>query len=94
MPTAQPSADPVALKAFLERREVCDHLRGEIPEPGDQEAIDEVIASINKYCDGTDAELARLKRAHGGDATVKKQLDALEPCIEQKSRCRGGVATR
>lgn len=83
--------DPAALHTFLERRAVCDHLRGEMPDPDDPASMEAAISAINPSCTGTDAELLRLKRLHAGDAAVMKQLNALEPCIESSSRC--GVRT-
>lgn len=91
LPPKGDTPDPAALKAFLERRALCDHLRGEMPDPDDAESMEAAVSAINQSCTGTDAELLRLKRLHAGDAAVMKQLNALEPCIESSSRC--GVRT-
>jgi hypothetical protein len=90
----QGKPDSNELRAFLERREVCDHLRGEIPDPGDRNATRDAVAAINQYCTGTDAQLSRLKRLFAVDAAVMKQLNALEPCIENSAQCRADGAPR
>lgn len=90
----QDKPDPNELRAFLERRELCDHLRGEIPDPGDPDATRDAVAAINQYCTGTDAQLSRLKRLFAADTAVMKQLNTLEPCIESGSQCRTSGAPR
>ncbi len=70
------------LRVFLERREICDHLRGEIPDPSDAEAMQDVVAGIQQYCAGTDAQLRAMKRRFAGDDEAMQRLNALEPCIE------------
>ena len=37
--------DKKDLEAFLNQREICDHLRGEIPDPSDPERLKEVVDS-------------------------------------------------
>ena len=67
--------------AFLDRREMCDHFRGEISgEPGKRN--DELIESANKYCTGTDAQLKALKTRYAGDPAVMAKLNELEEKIE------------
>lgn len=88
----QVEPDPNALHAFLERRALCDHLRGEIPDPGDPDATRDAAAAVNQYCAGSDAQLIRLKRMFAANAAVLKQLNALEACIETESACSDGDA--
>lgn len=72
------------LEAFLNNREICDHLRGEIPDPSDQERLKEVIDDINKYCAGTDQQLEALKIRYAQDPEVMTILNTFEPRIESK----------
>ena len=73
------------LATFLERRAVCDHFRGEIPDPPAEERMREVLQKQTEYCTGTDAQLALLKKRWRDDPAVMKQLDELEPQIEAPS---------
>lgn len=70
------------LDTFLERREICDHLRGEVPEPGDRAVMDEFNRQINTYCKGTDAQLQQMKRRLAGNPRAMEKLNDLEPGIE------------
>ena len=71
------------LPAFLERRAMCDHFRGEFPDPPDPERMREVEQQIDAFCTGTDAQLALLKARYRDDPGVTKQLAAFEPRIER-----------
>ena len=72
------------LPAFLERRDLCDHMRGEFPDPPDPERVREVEKGIAQYCRGTDAQLAQLKKRYKDDPAVTKQLAEFETPIESK----------
>ena len=86
IPAAAPAPVPVPdLAAFLERRGICDHLRGEFPDPPDPDRVRELEQLLDQYCTGTDAQLAALKARYRGDATVTRQLEAFEPRIESKA---------
>ena len=76
------------LELFLNNREICDHLRGEIPEPSDAERLKEVISDINKYCAGTDQQLKALKRRYADDPEVMATLNSFEEHIESRKRER------
>lgn len=77
---------PGDVEAFVARRDVCDHLRGEIPDPEEVERMRETLREIDEYCTGTDAELAALKERYRGDADVMRKLDRYEPRIEARRR--------
>ncbi|MGF6271687.1 hypothetical protein ABIB38_000029 [Massilia sp. UYP11] len=77
---------PSDVSAFVERRDACDHFRGEIPEPQDIERMKEVSRQIDKFCRGTDARLARLKKKYGDNPVVLRRLNEYEDQIEPKSR--------
>jgi hypothetical protein len=68
------------LAAFEARRTQCDHFRGE--EPYDAARAAFLREQIQKYCSGTDAELARLKEKYARDPAVMKSLDAYEQRVE------------
>jgi hypothetical protein len=70
------------LQVYLERRGMCDHLRGEFPDPPDPARMREIVEQVAVYCPGSDAQLAQLKQRYRDDPAVMKQLDALEPRIE------------
>jgi hypothetical protein len=74
------------LDTFLQRRAICDHLRGEIPDPPDAGRMREIEQQTNEYCAGTDAQLAQLKQRYRGDAAVTRQLAQFEPRIEQTAK--------
>lgn len=71
---------PEDVRAFMERRDGCDHFRGEdSPEPERRAQID---SELQRLCTGTDAELARLKRLHAGNKVVQHSLADYEVNIE------------
>ncbi len=74
---------PRDVAAFLERRQGCDHWRGEYSE--DKERRSEINANACTLCAGTDARLASLKRKYDGNADVKAALGYLEPHVERPS---------
>jgi hypothetical protein len=77
---------PHEVRAFLDRREGCDHFRGEpVPEPADDPGAErrhEIETALRELCTGTDAELARLRARYRSDAAVSTALGALESNIE------------
>lgn len=80
----RPDVCQPALNDFLERREVCDHLRGEIPDPDDPASLQEAIAAINQQCRGTDAALRDMKLRCAADPQAMTRLNALAPRIERQ----------
>lgn len=77
---------PHEVRAFTERREVCDHFRGEPWPEGDEPWADERREQLTKgmrdACTGTDAELARLRAKYRDDAEIAKILSEFESNIE------------
>jgi hypothetical protein len=57
--TAQ-SRFPADLERFIERRDICDHFRGE--EPYDQERCEFLHQRLLEFCVGTDKQLAELSK--------------------------------
>ncbi|MBX3620008.1 MAG: hypothetical protein KF891_08495 [Rhizobacter sp.] len=75
-------ADTSDVDRFVQRRMMCDHFRGELPDPSDKARLDEVIKKANEYCAGTDAQLKALKAKYARDAKVMNQLSAFEDQVE------------
>lgn len=77
---------PREVRDFIERREGCDHFRGEpVPEPEDDpegERRRQIETALEKLCTGTDAELTRLRARYRNDATVTAALADFEDDIE------------
>jgi hypothetical protein len=70
------------LQRFIDKREGCDHMRGEIPEPGEKQRMREVNREIRKLCKGTDKDLAQLTRKYSANGSVMQRLNEFEPDIE------------
>lgn len=80
LPAAVAKEHPVDLRTFLERREACDHWRGEAStDKARQRDIDRAVCQT---CAGTDAQLARLKKKYRANDAVMDVLDELEDRIE------------
>jgi len=86
-PASAPAPKPPAildLPAFLERRGMCDHFRGEVPDPPDPERMRDVLTQIDVYCTGIDEQLAALKTRYRDDPEVSKRLGQFETGIDPK----------
>ena len=70
---------------FVDRRDRCDHMAGEIPDPPNPERMKEVIDGIDKYCTGTDTELAALKVRYANNPVIMDKLNQYEPHVERKN---------
>ena len=68
------------VEKFKERRDLCDHFRGE--DPYDEERRKFLEENLKKYCAGTDKELAYLKAKYKNNKSVMKVLDKYEEKIE------------
>jgi hypothetical protein len=77
---------PSEVERFVERRDTCDHFRGEVAEPGDIARMNEVNEMLAKYCSGTDAELAALRSRYYANGAVTEKLSVYETKIEAKKR--------
>ncbi len=71
---------PQDARDFVERRDLCDHFRGE--EPYDAERAAFLRDATRKHCTGTDRELAALRHKYADDATVTAALADYETTIE------------
>jgi len=98
LPALGQESFPRDVQRFVDRREGCDHMRGEIPEPSEKQRMKEVSREIRKLCTGTDKELVQLKRKYATNSTVMQVLNQFEPDIEASetpaSKARGGPKAR
>lgn len=75
---------PLDVKKFIEKRDSCDHFRGEVPDPDETERMRSVQREIKHYCTGTDNKLALLKKKYVTNAVIAERLSRYEPEIEAK----------
>lgn len=71
---------PEDVARFKERRDLCDHFRGE--DPYDEERRAFLEENMDRYCTGTDAELEALKSRYKDDEAVMRLLSGYEENIE------------
>ena len=76
------SRAPDDVTQFVNRRQTCDHFRGE--EPYSPERRAQIDEATEKYCRGSDRELSALLLKYQGNAAVLKVLDEYEKDIEAK----------
>lgn len=90
---ARAAEHPGDLRKFLERREQCDHWRGEAGY--DEVRQRDIDRGVCRTCTGMDAELARLKKKYKANPAAMDLLDELEDRIEHPDKaatkrfCRG-----
>lgn len=77
-----------AVRGFVQTRELCDHLRGEIPDPDSEnpEGLELAIDEANEACAGTDAALDTLKARYEADVEIMRLLSRYEERIEANPR--------
>ena len=73
---------PSDVSKFTERREGCDHLRGEVSGELTKEGRKELEVQLKESCEGTDHELARLRMKHMKNQTVIDLLSKYPTRIE------------
>ena len=71
---------PSDLARFIERRNGCDHFRGE--EPYDKERLAFLNQKMKELCPGTDKALAALKEKYRKNKKAIAVLNEYEPQIE------------
>ena len=76
---------PPDVEQFLEARDICDHLAGEMPDPGQEARAREVSDGIEKYCTGTDKKLHSLKMKYSADTRVMDRLNTYDESIEART---------
>lgn len=73
---------PGDVSAFVERRNICDHFRGEHTGGASRARDAQVNEASTKYCSGTDLELARLRKTYAQNPQVILALSKFEDCID------------
>jgi hypothetical protein len=76
-PAGGPPAD---VAAFRDQRDQCDHFRGE--DPYDAKRAAELAEQLDKFCKGTDARLAGLRKKYAAQPAVLESLKDYEPQVE------------
>jgi len=71
---------PREVRAYVARRDDCDHFRGEASP--DEQRQSEIDAETLRLCRGSDAQLARLKRKYARNRAVQHALADYDPRIE------------
>lgn len=74
---------PTDVSSFVEKRDLCDHFRGE--DPYDEERRAFLEKNMLKLCTGTDAALAKLKSKYINNKLVTSKLNQYEEKIEASS---------
>lgn len=77
---------PSDVARFIERRDGCDHFRGE--EPYDEERRKFLNQKLIELCPGTDKALARLKDKYRKNKKIMAVLNEYEPQIEPPARTK------
>ncbi len=71
---------PPEVKNFVEKREGCDHWRGEYSE--NKERQKQIQKEVSRLCTGSDAQLKQLKTKYKNNSAVMKVLNPFEAKIE------------
>ncbi len=74
---------PFDVEEFIDRREICDHFRGE--EPYDADRAKFLAEKIKETCSATDKELRELKLKYRNDDKVMQILNRFEEEIESEN---------
>lgn len=75
---------PEDVVRFIERRDACDHFRGE--EAYDAKRREFLERQLLKLCVGSDKQLAELKKKYGNTKAVMAKLNEYEAQIEAPSQ--------
>lgn len=75
-----PETIPADVTAFIAKRDQCDHLRGE--DAYDEERGHFLAEQLDKFCTGTDAVLAKLRKQHAANKAAIAALSEYEDKVE------------
>ena len=83
---------PVGVQLFIDKRNICDHFRGEPWDPGDEPEIKERrefnFKNIRELCTGTDKRLTHLRHKYRNNQKVIDRLRDYEDKIELRKAAR------
>ena len=65
---------PLDVERFVAKREGCDHMRGEIPEPNQKARMREVQREIRRLCTGANKQLSKLKKKYAANSQIMAAL--------------------
>lgn len=71
---------PTDVAHFIEKRDGCDHFRGEEPYDAERRAF--LLKNMNKLCKGTDTRLAQLKKKYAQQPAIMERLNDYDEQIE------------
>ena len=71
---------PADVRNFTQRRDLCDHLRGE--DSYDPQRAEELEEGMVKNCSGTDKELRDLRKKYAKNPEIKAKLAKYQSEIE------------
>lgn len=78
---------PQDVSSFIEKRELCDHFRGEISGEPDVDNERNLNELLDQYCKGTDQVLKTLKLKYVDNKSVLEKLNTFE-LIECTNNCK------
>ncbi|WP_434778668.1 hypothetical protein [Neisseria sp. Ec49-e6-T10] len=78
---------PKDVSQFIDKRDTCDHLRGEVAGEAEIDGQRNIYQVIELACTGTDKQLIKLKKKYQRNAVVMSALNQYEVCIELSSQC-------
>lgn len=80
VPLAAQNKLPDDVELFAEKRDGCDHFRGEYPYNEERKIF--LLKNITELCTGTDVELSNLKEKYKDTHAVMEKLSSYEEDIE------------
>lgn len=79
---------PGDVSTFVDRRDGCDHFRGEPWDLGDDPEVEKrrefIFRQVKTLCKGTDKQLAGLRKKYAKNKEVVQKLAGYEDAIERK----------
>ncbi len=75
---------PADVRKFIDRRDGCDHFRGE--EPYDEERRQFLNKNMKNLCTGTDKHLTQLKRKYRHKVLIIKKLNEYDEVTEHHGK--------
>lgn len=73
---------PQEISKFIEKRDQCDYLRGEISGGLEVDSDQDINTRLDKFCKGTEDELAQLKNKYKNNREITDKLNCYDTFIE------------
>ena len=71
---------PADVAQFVQRRDLCDHFRGEYPFDAQRRAF--LAMRLREFCTGTDRQLEALRAKYKDNEDVMSKLNTYETKVE------------